>query len=280
MSIQTNNFDYIRALVRRESGIVLEASKLYLVEARLEPIANARGDRSLDAFVMAVRGDRKLQAQVVDAMTTNETSFFRDRHPFETIRSTVLPKLMESRQRDRRLHIWSAACSSGQEVYSLAMMLEDHFPELNTWKVDIVATDISDQMLEKAKTGRYSRLEISRGMPAAQLGKHFDLEGSYYQAKRHLKRRLTFLKQNLHTGWLHAERSDLVLIRNVLIYFEERDKVRILEKAHRQLRPGGYLMLGASEALPNLKVEFERVAVGRTQLYRRPERSSNVFTNR
>jgi chemotaxis protein methyltransferase CheR len=269
MSLAAADFDYIAQLIHRRAAIVLEPGKEYLAVSRLECIAREHGLESVGELVARMRtGAAKVDDQVVDAMTTNETSFFRDVHPFNALRDVVIPELIERRRAARALSIWCGACSSGQEPYSLAMLLREHFPELDGWSVRIVSTDISPTMLERTRQGRYSQLEVNRGLPAPLLVKHFTRDGMHWQVSEDLRRMVSAQYMNLAERWPVMPPFDLVLLRNVLIYFDVPTKQEILGKVRRQLRPDGLLLLGGAETTMNLDVNFERVPVGRSTWYR------------
>jgi chemotaxis protein methyltransferase CheR len=270
MSMTTVEFDYLRRLVREQSAIVLDSSKEYLVEARLAGLVREQGMTTVTDLVAKLRGlrDGPLHTQVVEAITTNETLFFRDPPLWETLRQEILPELIERRRTERRLHLWSAACSSGQEPYSLAMLLMEHFPALAGWEVRILATDLSTAMLARAREGSYSQLEVNRGLPAAMLVKHFAKEGMHWRVSTGLRGAVDFRPINLDAAWPPLPRMDLVLLRNVLIYFHAATKQAIVGRLRRQLQPDGYLVLGAAENLLGLDDAVERVAFGRTICYR------------
>ena len=263
-------FDYIRRLVLEQSAIVLEEDKEYLAESRLTPLARREGFNSITSLVGKLAANKVdgLHRKVVEAMTTNETSFFRDFHPFETLRKAVLPELMLKRASSRELNIWSAACSSGQEPYSLALLLQEYFPGLSLWNVRIRATELSAAMLARARGGRYSQLEVNRGLPAALLVKYFRQEGSDWQIKEELRGRIDFQIMNLAEQWPFLPPMDLILMRNVLIYFGVDTKKQILRKVRSMLRPDGLLFLGGAETTFNLDDAFERVQFERTICYR------------
>lgn len=270
MSMTTVEFDYLRRLVREQSAIVLESGKEYLVEARLAGLVREQGMSTVTDLVAKLRGlrDGPLHTQVVEAITTNETLFFRDPPLWETLRKEILPGLIERRRSERRLQIWSAACSSGQEPYSVAMLLAEHFGELAGWEVGILATDLSTAMLTRAREGSYSQLEVNRGLPAAMLVKHFAKEGMHWRVGPGLRRAVEFRPLNLDAAWPPLPRMDLVLLRNVLIYFDVETKRTIAGRMGRQLQPGGYLVLGAAENLLGMDDAVERVIFGRTICYR------------
>jgi chemotaxis protein methyltransferase CheR len=245
------DFDFIASLLKERSGLIINSDKLYLLQTRLMPILKDHKLAGLSELVCVLRrpGTAALKDQVVDAMTTNETSFFRDHHPFETLRKSIIPALIERRKEARALRIWSAACSTGQEPYSIAMILKDHFPTLAGWNVDIVATDISPTVLARAKEGTYSTFEIQRGMPIQSLIRHFDQTGSQWQAKNELRRAVTFKMANLLEDFSSLGTFDIVMCRNVLIYFEQETKRMILSAMARRMPNDGSLVLGGAESM-------------------------------
>jgi chemotaxis protein methyltransferase CheR len=270
MTMTASEFDYIRCLVLEQSAIVLEEDKLYLAESRLLPLARREGFDSIGSMV-AWLGAKKfdgLQRRVVEAMTTNETSFFRDFHPFEALRRSILPELIIQRTSSKELNFWSAACSSGQEPYSLAILLQEHFPSLADWRVRIIATELSTEMLARAGEGRYSQLEVNRGLPASLLVKYFRQHGTDWQIREDLRCRVEFQIVNLAETWPLFPPMDVVLMRNVLIYFGVETKKKILGKVRQSLKPDGFLFLGGAETTFNLDDAFERVQFDRTVCYR------------
>ncbi len=271
MTIATSHFDVIREIVYRGAGIVLEPGKEYLVESRMHPILRAHSLSDLGELVTKLQagGSAALQSEVIDAMTTNETSFFRDHHPFETLRTDVLPETIERNRSRRSLRIWCAACSSGQEPYSIAITLQEHFAsKINGWQVEILGTDISDEMLEKSSSGAYSELEINRGLPAPLMVKHFQRVGLEWQIKPEVRRLVRFRKMNLVEPWPSLPMFDIVFLRNVLIYFDPDTKRQILGRLRNVLSPGGTLFLGGAETVINFADDFEIVRLGRTVVYR------------
>jgi chemotaxis protein methyltransferase CheR len=263
------DFDYIAQLVHQRSAIVLEPGKEYLAESRLEGIARDHGLASVGELVTHMRnGKLDLSDAVVDAMTTNETSFFRDAHPFTAFRDTVLPELVEARRVARAITIWCGASSSGQEPYSIAMIIREHFPELATWQVRIIATDISPSMLQRTRDGRFSQLEVNRGLPAPMLVKYCTRDGMHWVVSDDLKRMVSAQYLNLNERWPVMPPLDLVFMRNVLIYFDVPTKQQILAKVRQQLRPDGLLLLGGAETTMNLDANFERIPHGRSTWYR------------
>jgi len=270
MSISPDDFDYIRKIVYDNSAIVLNKGKEYLVEARMQPLVTQQGLDSISALVTQLRGmpGSALHKDVVEAMTTNETSFFRDIHPFNAIRKEIIPEIMKARANTKNLHIWCGACSSGQEPYSLAMLIHEHFTMLDSWKVNIMATDLSDDILGKARSGCYGPLEINRGLPAPLMVKYFERNGTDWKVKEVLRNMITFRQLNLIGTWGAMAHLDLIMLRNVLIYFDQGTKRSILGQIRRLLRPDGYLFLGSAETTFNIDNAFERVMFGRAVAYR------------
>ncbi len=264
------DFDYVRRIVLERSAIVLETNKAYLAEARLLPVARQLGLGSIADLIARMRIERGsgLHTKVVEAMTTNETSFFRDRTPFEALRLHVMPRLMAARADVRALRIWSAACSSGQEPYSIAMLLRDYFTRLDDWDVRILGTDISHDMLVRARAARYSQLEVNRGMPAEMLIGHFDREGIAYQLRDDIRRMVELRQLNLAEPWPEIPAMDVVFLRNVLIYFDLPARRTVLQRVRRILAPDGFLFLGGAETTLNLDDSFERVAIDKAGCYR------------
>lgn len=268
MPITQAEFDVVRTLIRAEAGIVLEQGKEYLVEARLSPLARREGLAST-AELIAKLGPAKgaLHTKVVEAMTTNETIFFRDIEPFEVLRKDVLPAIMDARRATRRLQIWCGASSTGQEPYSIAMTLLE-IPELASWTIDILATDISTDVLARARAGRYSQLEVNRGLPAPYLLKHFEKQGLEWQMSDRLRAMVRFEFLNLMKPLPPMASPDIVFLRNVLIYFDTADKSAILTRIRNVMRPDGFLFLGAAETTRNLDERFERLPASKTGCYR------------
>ncbi|MFI5459915.1 MAG: CheR family methyltransferase [Isosphaerales bacterium] len=262
-------FDFIRKLLRDRSAITLEDGKQYLVESRLAPIVRELKLNSISDLVPLLRDplSNGLQQQVVEAMVTTETTFFRDLHPFEAIRKSVIPDLIRRRQNERCLNIWCAACSTGQEPYSLVLLLREHFPELGGWKVNILATDLSRDVLARAREGRYSQIEINRGLPAALLVKHFRQHGTSWQLHDDLRGMVNFQELNLVRAWPPLPRMDLVFLRNVMIYFDVETKKVILGRMASVLQSDGYLLLGGAETTFNLNDAYKRLEQFKTGFY-------------
>jgi chemotaxis protein methyltransferase CheR len=231
-----------------------------LVKARLLPLAQRHGFRGIDDLIARLRGaDSGLTAEVVEAMVTTETSFFRDIHPFETLKKMVLPKLIEARRAERQLNFWFAASSSGQEPYSVALILKEWFPELNSWRINLSATDISQAMLERCRAARYSQVEVNRGLPTPLLLKWFRQEGAFWQLDDRIRSMVTFSPLNLAQPWPTMPRWDLIFLRNVMIYFDSDVKKGILGRVARVLGKDGYLLLGGAETTLSLDDSFYRV---------------------
>ena len=268
MSLSVSDFNYVSALVRREAAIVLAPGKEYLVEARLIPVARQVGATGVADFLAGLqrRPNADHQRLVVDALTTNETSWFRDREPFSALADAVLPDLLKARGATRQLRLWSAASSSGQEAYSLAMTLQESLP--SGWSYEIVGSDISTEMVKRAEAGEYSQVEINRGLPATQLVQYFERAGAHWRIVPSLRRNVSFRQMNLTTALPSMPPFDVVFLRNVLIYFDVATKRTVLRNVARLLRPDGWLFLGAAETTIGIDDNYERVAAGRTSAYR------------
>jgi chemotaxis protein methyltransferase CheR len=249
MSCSETDYAYLRKVVLEESANLIDPTRNVLFDARLTPVARTAGAANVEGLVELLRVDRneRLHRAVAEAMTINETSFFRDVRPFEMLRTTALPALMEQRRAERRLTIWSAACSTGQEPYSVAMLLLEHFPQLEEWNVTIVGTDISQPVLDYAARGRYRRNEVNRGLPAKMLVKYFERDGEQWQVAEKVRRLCDFRYANLCAPLPPLPVFDLVLLRNVLLYFPEQDRSCVFGDVHRQMNPKGFLLLGNSE---------------------------------
>ncbi len=269
-AIAVENYRFLKDYIHRESGILLDDDKHYLVEARLLPVVRQSQLASLDALCAALRnnGDLSLRRKVVEAMTTHETLFFRDIAPFDALKTQILPALIEQRKSARKLAFWSAAASSGQEAYSLAMLLLEM--GLAGWNMQILGTDISEQILARAREGRYMQLEVNRGLPANYLVKYFERTGLEWRIKDHLRRMVTFEYFDLRKSMRTKGPFDVIFCRNVLIYFDVETKKQILRELRGALFQGGYLILGGAESVLNLDNEFIRVPAGRAVFYQAP----------
>ena len=270
MPVNAPDFEFVRDLVHDRSAIVLDPGKEYLVETRLEPLARSEGFATLGLMVDALRTSpaNGLHRKVVDRMTTNETSFFRDIHPFEALKRSILPEFIARRASERALNIWCGACSSGQEPYSIMMTLRENFPALADWDVRLLATDLNAAMLARARAGIYSQMEVNRGLPATMLVKHFEKTGNDWRISDRIRRGTEFRELNLARDWPGLPRMDIIFLRNVMIYFDVASKRRILAQFRNVLRPDGYLFLGAAETTYGLDEGYERVVFGNAAAYR------------
>ena len=249
-----DEFKFVAGFLYERSGLALTPDKGYLLESRLGPVASANGLAGLTALVQRLRaGDARLATEVVEAMTTNETSFFRDTRPFDVFRQHLLPALLESRADRRTIRIWNAACSTGQEPYSVAELLQEQAARLAGWRIEIVATDLAEKVLARARQGIYSQFEVQRGLPVTMLVKNFEQKGvGTWQLKPALRAMVDYRRHNLLTDPPPSGRFDLIFCRNVLIYFDQATKQRALNGLLRVLAPDGRLMLGAAETVLGL----------------------------
>jgi chemotaxis protein methyltransferase CheR len=259
--VSPEDFDYLRKLLKDRSGLVLAAEKQYLAESRLLPLARQHGMGTLTELVADLKTGRSptLTSNVVDAMTTNETFFFRDKVPFDQLRDVVLPALIAARAREKRIRIWCAAASTGQEPYSIGMILKGMESSLAGYRVDILATDLVGDVLERAKTGVYSQFEVQRGLPIQMLVKYFTQAGESWQIVPELRNMVQFRTLNLLNDFSPLGRFDLVFCRNVLIYFDQPSKTKVLERLVHQIPDDGYLILGAAETVVGLTDAFKPV---------------------
>jgi chemotaxis protein methyltransferase CheR len=269
MPLNVADFEFVRALVTKRSAIVLDAEKTYLVESRLVPVAKSVGLATTSDLVAHLRSSplSGLHQKVVEAMTTNETSFFRDLHPFEAFKNVVVPDMLKRRASTRQLRIWCGASSTGQEPFSLAMLLREDFPCLKNWSVRIIATDLSDHVLERARRATFSQLEVNRGLPAPYLVKYFERRGLEWRLKDEICSMVEFGKLNLIESWPAMPPLDVVFLRNVLIYFDVPTKKQILAKIRAAMRSDGYFFLGGAETTLNLDENFERIDFDRSGCY-------------
>jgi len=269
MGLATAEFDYLCRFVNDRSAIIIDPGKEYLVESRLTPLAYQEGLESAQKLLEHLRQKpaNGLHRKVLDAMTNNETIFFRDAAPFQALRQSVIPQLLQKRAAERTLSFWSAAASSGQEAYSLAMLVSDDFAGLPGWSVSILGTDISTAILDRARQGRYSQLEVNRGLPAKCLTRHFSREGVEWQLSSSIRSLVEFREMNLAEAWPALPQFDVVFLRNVLIYFSVEKKREILRKVREVMREDGLLFLGTAETTLNLDDGFERVPWNNTSYY-------------
>lgn len=257
-----SDYDYLRKMLRERSGLVLSADKHYLVESRLLPVARRSGLSGLAALVLELKRGPKaepLAVEVVEAMTTNETFFFRDKLPFEHFCNSIVPELMVARANSRRLRIWCAAAASGQEPYSLAMCVREMASQLTGWRVEIVATDLCHDVLDKAKAGVYSQFEVQRGLPIGLLLKYFTRDGETWRIAPDIRSMVQFRPHNLISDFGHLGMFDVVFCRNVLIYFDQPTKTNVLNRIARVTSHDGYLALGAAETVVGLTDSFRPV---------------------
>lgn len=269
ITVSATDFAFVAHLVRQRCALVLEPGKEYLVQSRLAPLAQRHGLADIASLIEKLRdSDHRLMTEVVEAMVTTETSFFRDIHPFETLKKAVLPELIQARRSQRQLNIWFAASSSGQEPYSVALILKEWFPELSSWRLNLAATDISQAMLDRCRAGRYSQVEVNRGLPTPLLLKWFRQEGAFWLLDERVRDLVTFSPLNLAQPWPAMPRWDLIFLRNVMIYFDTEVKKAILGRISRSLNQDGYLLLGGAETTLNLDNSFYRVEALKTGFYR------------
>ena len=251
-------FTFLAKLLREQSGLALPRDKEYLLESRLNPVARRLGHANIDAMCSAVRSgqNREIERTIVEAMTTNETFFFRDAPTFDLFRKAVLPDLTAARAQAKTLRIWFAACSSGQEPYSVAMILEEERARLAGWSVELVGTDLSTDMIQRSRDGLYSHFEAQRGLPIQMLAKHFDKEDQGWRVKAALRNRIKFKPFNLLESFAALGTFDVIFCRNVLIYFELATKRDILDRMNRQMSAGGVLFLGGAETVIGVTDKF------------------------
>ena len=264
MACSESDYAYLREVVLHQSANRIDASRNTLFDNRLSSVAHMAGVSSLKDLVEILRTNHppNLHRAVAEAMTVNETSFFRDVRPFDLVRTTIFPNLIERRRSERRLRIWSAACSTGQEAYSLAMLLVDRFPEIASWDVQIIGSDISTQVVDYARRGRYRRLEVNRGLPAGLLLRYFQRHGEEWEISPEIRRLCSFRCLNLNAMLPSLPVFDLVLLRNVLLYFQQDDRSLVFSSVYRQIAQDGYLLLGnaeqAEESTQLFQIEFSR----------------------
>ena len=266
------DYETLRAVLLANSGHHLEDGKEYLVERRLESVAGSLGFRDLTGLVGHLRNtaDPRVTKLVCEAMTTNESLFFRDGRPFDVLKERILPEILERRQSSRRLRIWSAACSTGQEPYSLAMLLADYRPSLAGWTLEILGTDYSPKVIERAREGLFNHFEVQRGLPIQLLIKHFDQkDGNNWRVKEPIRRMVGFREQNLMDPFRHLGMFDIVFCRNVLIYFHEHGKRDVLERMAPVVAPDGYLFLGSAETALGVTSTWRPVVGAATTLFQR-----------
>ena len=252
-----SDYEYLRKLLKDRSGLDLSADKQYLVESRLVPLARKEELPGIAELVQKMRGGAEaLTAEVVEAMTTNETFFFRDKIPFDHLKETILPALVQARAARRSLRFWCAASSTGQEPYSIAMLLKE-MPALSGWRTEIVATDLSQAVLEKSKAGIFSQFEVQRGLPIQMLVKYFKQNGDLWQLNADVRAMVQHRQLNLLQDFSHLGTFDVIFCRNVLIYFDQETKAAIFERMARMIEPDGVLALGAAESVVGITDAFK-----------------------
>jgi chemotaxis protein methyltransferase CheR len=255
------DYEFLRKLLKERSGLDLSSDKQYLVESRLIPLARRFGMPGIAELVARIKaGSETLTAEVVEAMTTNETFFFRDKVPFDHLKEAVLPALAQARAARRSLRIWCAASSTGQEPYSIAMCLKEAGSMLAGWRTEIVATDLSLGVLEKARAGVFSQFEVQRGLPIQMLVKYFRQVGDTWQIAPDIRAMVQYRPLNLLADFTHLGRFDVIFCRNVLIYFDQETKIGVLNRISKLIEPDGYLVLGAAETVVGLTDAFKPVA--------------------
>jgi chemotaxis protein methyltransferase CheR len=274
--VNSQDFEFVSQLLRKRAGIVLTGDKMYLLESRLAPLARKEGLPSIDDLITVVRSrrDERLIAQVVDVMTTNETFFFRDKTPFDHLKDAIFPVLAQAR-RGSRIRIWCAACSTGQEPYSIAMMLDQNPALTGGVPVEIVATDISDRCLERARQGLFTQFEVQRGLPIQMLMHYFTQQDDHWRISERLRQMVSFRKMNLIEPAYNLGQFDIVFCRNVLIYFDGPTKGAVLDRIASTMNPGGFLLMGAAESIVGISQSFD-VMQDRRGLYKLASRASKV----
>jgi len=252
------DYEYLRKLLKDQSGLDLSADKQYLIESRLVPLSRKCGLSGIAELVQKMKsGSASIVAQVVEAMTTNETFFFRDKVPFDHFRDTVMPEILQARSARKGIRIWCAAGSTGQEPYSLAMCLKEMGTALSGWRVEIVATDLSQEVLEKSKSGIYSQFEVQRGLPIQMLVKYFKQNGEFWQLNADIRAMVQHRQLNLLHDFSQLGTFDVIFCRNVLIYFDQETKINIFTRLAGTTEGDGFLVLGAAETVVGLTDAFK-----------------------
>lgn len=274
------DFEIYKSLLLEKSGLVITPDKSYLLDSRLTPIAKKWNYPTLEMMTLQLRAipDPKLIKDIVEAMTTNETSFFRDTKPFTLFQETVLPHMIQQRATRKKIRIWCAACSSGQEPYSLSMILKDKEAQLKGWQFEIVATDLSEDILDQARKATYSQFEVQRGLPIQYLMKYFTQVGEAWQLKDDIKNMVKFSTFNLLDDMSRMGQFDIVFCRNVLIYFDEKNKAQILARVEKQLDKDGFLFLGGAETVLGITDKFVPMPEKRGLYIKNPALASATAT--
>ena len=269
-------YEYLRKILKDRSGLVLSNDKQYLVESRLMPVTRKAKLSSLSELVQHMqRGNEALIVDVVEAMTTNETFFFRDKMPFDHFKDTIMPAMIKARAAKRSLRIWCAASSTGQEPYSIAMILKEMGSQLAGWRIEIIGTDLSKEVLEKSKAGLFSQFEVQRGLPIQMLVKYFKQTGDVWEISSEIRNMVQHKPLNLLQDFSSLGRFDVVFCRNVLIYFDGPTKGEVMDRIAGTMNPGGFLLLGAAESVVGLSQSFEATQ-DRRGLYKLASRASKV----
>ncbi len=271
------DYQFLKQFLKTRSGLVLNDEKQYLIESRLLPVVRENGMETISNLVSALQrpGEKALETAVVEAMTTNESFFFRDKTPFDNFREVMLPALIKNRASRRKLRIWCAAASTGQEPYSLGMCLDEFASQLAGWRIEVIGTDLSNDVLEKARTGIYSQFEVQRGLPVQMLLKYFTQTGELWQISNELRSRVQWKQLNLLENFSHLGEFDIVFCRNVLIYFDQEAKTDVLNRIAKQMSSDGYMVLGAAETVVGLTSSFAPVPQMRG-LYQRMDNAAGA----
>jgi len=274
MRISTEDFNYLQRVLHEKSGIALDAGKEYLAETRLAALALQQGYGTLEALLEGLHTESEqgqLHRQVIESLAITETSFFRDLHPFDALKRSILPERLNGRTPERTINVWSAACSSGQEPYSIAMLVRESFPQLISGGLRLIASDFSENVLARARAGRFTQIEVNRGLPAPLLVKYFTQQGTEWHVRDELCRMIEFRPLNLIANWPPLPQMDVILLRNVLLYFDVETRRAVLRNVARALRPDGFLVLGGGETTLTLDESYEPVQFGKTVCYRLTE---------
>lgn len=270
MKISQEQFDYVCVLAKQTSAQVITSNKAYLIENRLAPVARKLGFGDTPNLIEHLRAQSdhtEIHDNVIEALTTNETYFFRDFHPFEALEKSIIPRLLDLRKHERQINIWSAACSTGQEAYSFAMLLREKFPALSSWKIKIIGTDINTQVIAKARSGIYSQLEVNRGLPVLYLAKYFKKIDADWEISPEIQKMVEFRQLNLVSAWQGLPKFDIVLLRNVLIYFDTDTKRTILNSTRSVMHDHAALFLGAAETTVSIDPNWDIETSGRSVYY-------------
>ncbi len=270
MPIQPSDFKYISEFIKNASGIVLQPGKEYLVENRLEILSRNLKLENIETLVKKLQQatSSDLSQKVIDALTTNETSFFRDKHPFESLKKAILPDIIKKRSAIKQINIWCAASSSGQEPYTIAMVLKEMSYLLENWKINFIASDISEEMLERCRQGIYTQMEVGRGLPPNLLPKFFSRHQNSWQVKPDLRKMIDFRSFNLCKQWPFMPSMDIIFLRHVLVYFNDSMKKEIFGKVRRLLKPDGFLFVGSGDNPEILDKNFIRKEFSTSACYK------------